>query len=325
MGSGMLDADVLKWLKGRFEDGVKFDEPMNRHTSLGVGGAAEAMVFPRTREDVMVLMAEAWQRRIPYLVLGGGTNLLVTDDGVQGIVMNLSEGCREIEIKEDSDGPVHVRADAGVGTKTLCRFCLSRGLGGMNFALGIPGTVGGAIRMNAGTAHGAMSDRLLYIEGAYPMGEPKKVYRDRLHGQYRELYWNQVADVENTYPPIILEGGFEVFPKPPEELREEARRMAVSRALSQPGHRGSAGCFFKNPSPSAPAGRLIEQSGLKGRRRGGAVVSEKHANFILNTGRATAADILELMETVQETVLSKFGILLEPEVQIIGKEKSAKK
>jgi UDP-N-acetylmuramate dehydrogenase len=218
-----------------------------------------------------------------------------------------------------------VLVDAGVRTKTLCRFCLSRGLGGMNFALGIPGTVGGAIRVNAGTAHGAMSDRLLYIEVAYPMGEPKKVYRDRLHGGYREFYWNQVAEVEDTYPPIILGGAFEVSPTAPELLREEARRIAVSRALTQPRYRGSAGCFFKNPSPNTPAGRLIEQSGLKGRHRGGAMVSEKHANFILNTGRATAADMLELMKTVQEAVLSKFGILLEPEVQIIGKEKSTEK
>jgi UDP-N-acetylmuramate dehydrogenase len=238
--------------------------------------------------------------------------------------MNLSEGCRQIETVPDSQGSLCVFSDAGVRTKTLCRYCLSSGLGGMNFALGIPGTVGGAIRMNAGTAHGAMSERLLYIEVAYPMGAPKKVYREHLHGKYRRLCWDKLADVEDAYPPVILGGLFEMVATSQEALKREARRIVASRALNQPKHRGSAGCFFKNPSSDTPAGRLIEQSGLKGRRRGGAVISEKHANFILNTGSATSEDILGLMKTVQESVLKTFGILLEPEVQIVGKEKSSK-
>ena len=273
----------------------------------------------------MALMAEAWQRRIPYLVVGGGTNLLATDEGVPGVVINLSRGCQRIETFKDRKGAIRILVDAGVHTKALCRYCLSNGLRGMNFALGIPGTVGGAIRMNAGTPLGVMSDRLLYIEVAYPMGAPKKVYQDHLHGRYRELCWDKVADVEATYPPVILGGAFEVAASAPEVLKEEARRIVVSRSLSQPKHRGSAGCFFKNPSPNTPAGRLIEQSGLKGMHRGGAVVSEKHANFILNTGHATAEDILGLMKTVQETVFNEFGIMLEPEVQIVGQEKSSKK
>jgi UDP-N-acetylmuramate dehydrogenase len=134
-----------------------------------------------------------------------------------------------------------------------------------------------------------------------------------------------LADVEDTYSPVILGGAFEVTPAEPDALREDARQIVMARKSSQPLHRGSAGCFFKNPSPETPAGRLIEQSGLKGKQRGGAVVSEKHANFILNMGHATAEDILGLMNTVQETVLKKFGILLEPEVQIVGKEKNSEK
>jgi UDP-N-acetylmuramate dehydrogenase len=321
----MLDAAARDWLSGRFQDGVKFDEPMGRYTSLGVGGAAEALVFPRTREDVMAVMTGAWERKIPYLVVGGGTNLLVTDAGVSGIVINLSGGLRRIERVADPEGGIRVLAEAGVSTRRLCRFCLSGGLGGMEFILGIPGTVGGAIRMNAGAGGGSMSGRLHYIEVVYPMGAPRRIYREHLHGGYRSLSWDRVAGETDACPPVVLGGCFDVDPASPDELKAAARHAARFRAASQPGYRGSAGCFFKNPSPETPAGRFIEEAGLKGSRRGGAVVSEKHANFILNGGRATAEDILGLMKTVQRTVFDKFGILLEPEVQIIGEETDSEK
>jgi UDP-N-acetylmuramate dehydrogenase len=316
----MLDAAGRKWLSERFGNRVRFDEPMSRHTSLGVGGPAEALVSPQSRDDVLAMMAGARERKIPYLVVGGGTNLLVTDRGVPGIVMTLSGGPRQLGEIDARAGEARVYADAGAATKALCRFCLSKGYGGMNFALGIPGTVGGAIRMNAGTAQGWMSDRLLYIELVYPMGAPQKVYKNQLFGKYRSLTWDTMAEVEDNYPPVILGGAFGFAPTPSEILKQEALGILKTRAAGQPMHRRSAGCFFRNPSAETSAGRLIEQAGLKGIRRGGAVVSIKHANFILNAGQATAADILGLMKTVQETVLSKFGILLEPEVQIVGEE-----
>ena len=322
----MLDAADRNWLKGRFGNRVRFDEPMSRHTSLGVGGPAEALVSPQSREEVLAVTTGARQRRISYLVVGGGTNLLVTDQGVPGIVVTLSGGLKKLEEIGSREEEVQVYADAGVTTKALCRFCLSKGYGGMNFALGIPGTVGGAIRMNAGTARGWMSDRLLYLELVYPMGVSKKVYKNQLFGEYRSLTWDTVAaEVEDKYPPVILGGAFGFTPTPSEILRQEARHILKTRAAGQPMHRRSAGCFFKNPSAETSAGRLIEQAGLKGIRRGGAVVSIKHANFILNTGQASATDILGLMKTVRETVFSKFGIMLEPEVQIVGEEKTAEK
>jgi UDP-N-acetylmuramate dehydrogenase len=321
----MLDNDARQWLRERFGEWVRFDEPMCRHTSLGVGGAAEAMVFPRSPKDVSVVMAGAWQRRIPYRVMGGGTNLLVPDRGISGIVICLTEGLRRIGRVDDQAGGIRVVAEAGVSTRGLCRFCISEGLGGMNFALGIPGTVGGAIRMNAGTVRGAMSDRLLYIEVAYPMGTPKRIFREHLHGEYRKLSWDLLADTPQDYPPVILGGAFEVTPAAGDHLKADARVLMKSRASRQPGLRGSAGCFFKNPSPQAPAGQLIDEAGLKGTTRGGAMVSPKHANFIVNTGGATADDIIGLMKTVQETVLGKFGILLEPEIQIVDAEENPEK
>lgn len=319
----MLDDAAKNWLADRFKDAALFNEPMGRHTSLGVGGAAEALVFPRTSEEVMAAVNGAWQRRIPYLVIGGGTNLLVTDHGISGIVISLSKGLRRIEKTVDPEGGNRVFAEAGVSTRRLCRFCLSKGLGGMDFALGIPGTVGGAMRMNAGSGGGSMSDRLLYIDVVYPMGTPKRVYKDHLRGTYRKLSWDQVAAVEDGYPPVILGGAFDVVPAMPAQLKKTARQKIKSRVAGQPGYRGSAGCFFKNPSPETPAGRLIEAAGLKGKKRGGAVVSEKHANFILNTGSASSEDILALMKMVQEAVYHKFDILLEPEVRIVGEQKDA--
>ena len=321
----MLDAADRKWLYDRFGDRVRFDEPMSRYTSLGVGGPAGALVCPRSREDVLAVMTGAWERKIPYLVVGGGTNLVVTDRGVPGIVVNLAEGLRQLEEIDTRENEVQVYAEAGVTTKALCRFCLSKGYGGMNFLLGIPGTVGGAIRMNAGTPQGWTSDRLLYIEVVYPMGAPKKIYKNQLVGEYRSLTWDTVAAACDKYPPVILGGTFGVSPGSSEALKQEARWILKTRAAGQPMFRRSAGCFFKNPSAETSAGRLIDQAGLKGMRCGGAVVSGKHANFILNMGQATAADVLGLMKTVQKTVMTKFGIMLEPEVQIVGEEKSTKK
>jgi UDP-N-acetylmuramate dehydrogenase len=316
----MLDAADRKWLSERFGNRVRFGEPMSRHTSLGVGGPAEALVSPRSREDVLAVMKGARERKIPYFVVGGGTNLLVADEGVPGIVMTLSDGLRRIEAIGTQGQEVKVYADAGAATKALCRFCLLKGYGGMNFALGIPGTVGGAIRMNAGTRQGWMSDRLLYLELADPTGGTEKVHKNRLSGRYRSLTWESAAAVEDKYPPVILGGAFGFTPTPPGILKQEAREIMKKRAANQPMHRRSAGCFFKNPSAEQPAGRLIEEAGLKGKERGGAVISIRHANFILNRRQATAADILGLMKTVQETVFSKFGIMLEPEVQIVGEE-----
>jgi UDP-N-acetylmuramate dehydrogenase len=314
-----------KWLSDRFGNRIRFDEPMSRHTSLGVGGPAEALVYPYSREDVLSVITGARERKIPYLVVGGGTNLIVADQGVSGIVMILAEGLGQLNEIDTRDKEVRVYAGAGVPTKALCRFCLSRGYGGMNFALGIPGTVGGAIRMNAGTTQGWMSDKLLYIEVVYPMGAPQKVYKNQIISEYRSLAWDTVATACEKYPPVILGGAFGFTPTSQEILRKEARWILKTRASRQPIYRRSAGCFFKNPSAETSAGRLIEEAGLKGRKRGGAIVSIKHANFILNMGQATATDILGLMDTVQETVLSKYGIMLEPEVQIVGKEEGTEK
>ena len=308
----MLDREAKAWLGQRFAGRVLFDELMSRHTSFRIGGPAEAMVFPETREDAAALLVFATKHGIPCLTVGGGTNLLVADGGISGIVMSLTQGLSEIRVLDREEGRVWV--DAGVSLKGFCRYAMGAGLSGMNFALGIPGTIGGAIRMNAGTAAGWMSDRLLSIDLLAKSGTVVRVPGDKLHGSYRDLAWESDQGGE-----VILGGLFTLVPSSAETLREEACRIWKQRSAIQPRGRG-AGCFFRNPSMDMTAGRLIDQAGLKGARRGGAMVSEQHANFILNQGDATARDVFDLVEVIQKTVFDQFGVMLKPEVRFAGTE-----
>ncbi|MBW2369365.1 MAG: UDP-N-acetylmuramate dehydrogenase [Deltaproteobacteria bacterium] len=313
-----LPENVKKWLSSRFAGCVEFDAPMDRHTSIRVGGPADALVFPDSRETLGDLMAGAWDRGVGYLVVGDGSNLLVSDRGISGIVICLTRCLNTIEMEPDGEQGARLFAGAGVRTKLLCRHCLKHGLAGMNFALGIPGTIGGAIRMNAGTLAGWMSDMLDSIELIYPMGKPKRVYKDEFLIGYRKINWYQVAEQEKKFPPVILGGSFILKSMDRQRLRKEAREIVKKRLKGQPMGAPSAGCFFKNPKGGKPAGWLIENAGLKGRCIGGAMISGKHANFIVNSDNATANDIMRLMNMVQEAVFKKFHVKLEPEVQIVG-------
>ncbi len=316
----MLDADHRRWLADRFPGQVLFDEPMGRHTTLAVGGSVDAMVFPETAEATAALVADAWERRRPYLVMGGGSNLLVGDGPQPLLVVNL---CRMQHLGDPQrlpDGRLRLHVAAGVSTRRLCRFCLQNGFRGMNFAVGIPGTVGGAIRMNAGTGRQWMSDVLAYVDVLYPLGAVQRVAAADFDAGYRRFSWGAVSVVDQSYPPVILAGGVDLSLAAADVLRREAGDVMRRRVASQPVCTKSAGCFYKNPSTDRSAGQLIDLAGLKGLSRGGVVVSEKHGNFIVNTGRATAADFLAVMRQVEETVWDRFGIRLEPEVRIVEAE-----
>jgi UDP-N-acetylmuramate dehydrogenase len=188
----------------------------------------------------------------------------------------------------------------------------------MNFALGIPGSVGGGIMMNAGTSHGSMEDVLESITILLPTGEVRNIKKQKLDFAYRKLSWNK-KDMEG-YPgqQIILDGCFRLTPSDPEKLKKDARKILETRWQRQPRGLPSAGCFYKNPVSGKTAGELIEMAGLKGKSIGGAKISSKHANFILNYHKACAADFLNLMQLVEETVLKKFNINLEREVKVVG-------
>ncbi len=313
-----LDSDSIKWLKSRFHNTVKFGEPMSKHTSLRVGGPAQAFVVPENIEALKALVKWSWHKKIPYLILGNGTNLLVKDSGINGVVIVLTQCLKTISQTDRNTHGIMVTAMAGAQLKTLCSFALKRGLEGMNFAMGIPGTVGGGIMMNAGTSYGSMEGVLESINILLPTGQMRNIKKENLDFAYRKLSWNK-EDIE-VHPgqQVILDGCFRLHPSDPEKLKKEAQQILETRWQRQPRGLPSAGCFFKNPVSGKTAGELIETAGLKGKSMGGAKISSKHANFIINHHNACADDFLKLMELVEETVLKKFNINLEREVKVVG-------
>jgi len=314
----LLDHDSIKWLASHFGGNVKFDEPMSRHTSLRVGGPAEAFVIPENIEALKGLIKWSWQKKIPYLVIGDGTNLLVKDSGINGIVVVLTKCLKTITQTGTGTDGVIVTAMAGARLRTLCSFALERGLEGINFAVGIPGTIGGGIMMNAGTVHGAMESALESINVLLPTGRSRRIKREKLNFSYRNLSLNNEKIDSCRGQPIVLDGCFCLRPSDPEKLKKEAQAILKTRKERQPTGLPSAGCFYKNPVSGKTAGELIELAGLKGKSIGGAEISSKHANFIVNRQRASAADFLALMELVEETVSKMFNIDLEREVKIVG-------
>ncbi len=313
-----LDHDSIKWLASHFGGNVKFNEPMSRHTSLRVGGPAEAFVIPENIEALKGLIKWSWQKKIPYLIVGDGTNLLVKDSGINGIVVVLTKCLKTITQTGTGTDGVIVTAMAGARLRNLCSFALERGLEGINFAVGIPGTIGGGIMMNAGTAHGAMESALESINVLLPTGRSRRIKREKLNFSYRNLSLNNEKIDSCQGQPIVLDGCFCLRPSDPEKLKKEARAILKTRKERQPTGLPSAGCFYKNPVSGKTAGELIELAGLKGKSIGGAEISSKHANFIVNRQRASAADFLALMELVEETVSKMFNIDLEREVKIVG-------
>ncbi|MCG2757246.1 MAG: UDP-N-acetylmuramate dehydrogenase [Desulfobacteraceae bacterium] len=314
----MLDSDSKIWLESCFKKNVRFDESMSSHTSLRVGGAADAFVMPEKPEELVELIKWSRQRDIPCLVIGDGTNLLVKDRGIRGIVVVLTKCLKSITKRGMGRDGIIVTALAGARMQALCSFAIKNGLKGMNFAIGIPGTVGGGIMMNAGTAYGSIKGVLDSIKILLPAGHTKIIMRENLNFDYRKLSLKDEVKEVNQGQPVILGACFCLHPSDPQKLKRDAEEILKARKERQPTGLPSAGCFFKNPLSGKTAGELIDLAGLKGKSIGGAEISLKHANFIINRDRASAADILAIIEVIQETVSKKFNINLEPEVKIVG-------
>jgi len=314
----LLDQDSRNRLKSLFGSCVRFDEPMSRHTYFRVGGPAEAFIAPESIEQLAKIISWSRDNGIPHIVIGNGSNLLVKDNGIPGIVILLTKCLNKIVFSGKGTDPVLVTAMAGVSTQALCSFAIREGLSGMNFAIGIPGTVGGAIMMNAGTSYGSVSDILDSVNVMISSGALLKIPKDEMAFSYRKLSWNINLTDQHEGEPIIIDGCFRLCRSDPALLKKEAGRILKKRRENQPAEMPSAGSFFKNPPAGKTAGQFIDMAGLKGTRIGGAEISAKHANFIVNTGKASASDILELMQLVQKKVFDRFNINLEPEVKIVG-------
>lgn len=302
---GEAARDALQALLG---DAVRFDVETSRFTSLRVGGPADAVATPRDRRELQALLGLCTRERIPHWVIGRGFNTLVRDEGVDGVLIQLSRFRR---IEERPGGCI--RAECGVSHATLTRFCRERGLAGLEFGCGIPGSLGGWIAMNAGIGERELRDVVREVEVVSPTGDHRShLPRERLRFVYRSLRGLAPGSV-------IVSALLDVRPSSPRQVREEIERLLARRADTQPLDVPSCGSVFKNP-PHHFAGQLIEAAGLKGERQGGAQISKVHANFIVNTGGATATDVLALIGRARAVVRCRTGILLEPEVRIWGRQ-----
>jgi UDP-N-acetylmuramate dehydrogenase len=319
MRKAFLDAETRKWLADITSGRARYDESMSLHTSFRVGGPAEAFVEVMSPDALVALVSGLAVRNVPYHVVGGGTNTIVTDAGISGVVICLKPYLSNIRIENTGSTQALVTVWAGTGLPHFCGHAIRNGLKGMNFALGIPGTVGGAIRMNAGTALGWISDVLDSILVLYPNGRLESIGRNALSFSYRKLTLPQCFG-ENSFSheTIIVSGKFALLRESAVVLKQEAGEILRNRKRRQPMLQPSAGCIFKNPSTAKTAGEMIDFCGLKGRKIGGAQISIKHANFIVNTGSATAADVLALMDCMRQIVFQQFRVTLEPEVIVIG-------
>jgi UDP-N-acetylmuramate dehydrogenase len=281
---------------------VRFDELLSGWTSFRIGGPADALVIPADVDDLARLMRQAKAAKVRLFVIGG-TNLLVRDRGIRGLVVSLA---KLTAVRDEGAGLVY--AEGGVGMPTLMKHAISRSLSGLEWAAGIPGTVAGCVVMNAGTRLGEMKDSLKAVRLVDPAGRIVDVPASSIRFSYRRAH----------LPRGVVAGAWlQLKPDARAKIESVVKDYLRYRRDTQPLALPSAGCVFKNPEGDS-AGRLIEAAGLKGARVGDAQVSEKHANFIVNLGRARAADVLALIKQVGRTVQAKAGVTLELEVKIVG-------
>ena len=280
-------------------------EPMRKHTSFRTGGDADRLILIDTREELAGVLSFLRGEDLPFFILGNGTNLLVSDRGYRGSIIELSSEFKNISISGEE-----ILSGAGSLLVNIAETALKEGLTGFEFASGIPGTVGGAIVMNAGAYGGEMKDIVTFVDVLTPEGEFKRLKNEELSFGYRRSIIR-----EASY--IVLEAEFKLRSGDREEIRLKMEELKEKRNEKQPLNFPSAGSTFKRPEGNF-AGKLIMDAGLKGLRKGGAQVSEKHCGFIINTGDATSDDIISLINTVKERVYEDSGVMLEPEILMIG-------
>lgn len=283
------------------------EEPMSRHTSFRIGGPARRMAFPKRAEQVVLLVDFARQCGARPLVIGNGTNLLCPDEGLDRLVIDLSAGLTDLEKGQEPDT---IAASCGVSLARLASFACGLGLTGLEFAHGIPGTLGGALAMNAGAYGGEMCQVVQGVHVLFPDEGIRLLTGEEMNFRYRGSLLTDRPDA------VALDAVVRLTPGDKEAIRAQMRELMARRKASQPLEYPSAGSTFKRPVGHY-AGTLIDQCGLKGLTVGGAQVSEKHAGFVINRGGATCADVLALIEQVRRRVLDATGVTLEPEVRIV--------
>lgn len=292
------------------EKNIKYDESMKKHTTMQVGGTCDCLVLPESIEEIQKVVAYAKENHIPYYVIGNGSNLLVKDEGIRGLVIKIGPKFSNVVVEGEK-----IIASSGVGTPRVAQVAKKHALTGLEFACGIPGTVGGCVRMNAGAYGGEMKDVVESVTYLDSDGNIQKILNKDMEFDYRHSVFGNHKDW------IILSVTFALKKGDVEEISKLMESNALARRTKQPLEYPNFGSVFKRPTGYF-VGKLVQDSGLRGYQIGGAQVSQKHTGFIINTGNATCQDVLDLIRYVQDTVYEKFNVKLQTEVEIIGGEKS---
>lgn len=287
------------------EEKVRISEPMNRHTTFRIGGPADYFLLPSTAEEIKKILEICKEKELPYFILGNGSNLLVSDEGYCGVIIQLYRNYGGITVEG-----TNIRAGAGALLSQIASAAKNASLTGFEFAGGIPGTLGGAVVMNAGAYGGEMKDVLKEVTVMTEQGEIMTIPAEKLEMGYRTSLVKKAGY-------LVLEAVISLKAGDVEEIKAIMKDLTEKRVSKQPLEYPSAGSTFKRPEGYF-AGKLIMDAGLRGYQVGGAQVSEKHCGFVINKGNATAADVCGLMKDVQEKVQEQFGVTLEPEVKFLG-------
>lgn len=289
-------------IRSVFQGKISLSHSLAPYTSMKVGGPADYFLEPKDQSDLVAVVRFLQQNNFPFMTIGRGSNMIVHDDGIRGAVINLESGLSHVAL----DGDLVV-AEAGARLTKLVDFCIQNGLGGLEWAAGIPGSVGGAIVMNAGAHGGEMKDLLVDVS-VLRDGNVMRVLKEDSGFSYRSSAFSR---------DIVLSGRFRPVKADKDEILKRKSDLIARRNATQPLNLPNSGSMFKNP-PGTFAAKLIEQAGLKGKRIGGAQISEKHSNFMVNLGNARADDVIRLIDLARRTVYQNAGILLELEVKLIG-------
>jgi len=297
-------SEILNYLPS---DRLLFNEEMQNHTTFKIGGPVDIMVLPQDEEDVATVVSFCRQRDIPLFIFGVGSNLLVRDGGIRGVAMKLGENLDEVEVNGEE-----IQAQAGIKISALARIAAFHSLSGLEFAEGIPGSLGGALVMNAGAYDGEMQGLVIEARAISPDGSIKTFKNEEMQFGYRQSIFQS-----NGY--IIISARLKLVTGNREEIEERMLEFACRREEKQPLDKPSAGSTFRRP-PGFYVGPMLEELGLKGYQIGDAQVSSKHAGFIVNNGNATARDVLNLIAYIQQKAGERFGVDVQPEIRVVGED-----
>lgn len=308
----MLKDSTLRKKLGDIVSGkVLFNETMSRHTSIGVGGMADALVSPKTVKELGQIITCLRHSKTPFIPVGNGTNLIVRDGGYRGVIIS-TKGLNNITLNKRNAEQISIRTGAGAALSEIVRLAAEESLTGMEFFAGIPGSVGGAVKMNAGAYGNEIKDTVEKIELINNSGEIQELKKNALKFEYRNLDLPEGS--------IITGASFLLTEGAREQIQERINEILGMRKNKHPLEFRNSGSIFKNPKGGVPAGQIIDEIGLKGLQTGGAKISEKHGNFIVNLGQAKASDIIALIDMVKKKIKEERGIVLETEVEIIGED-----